>query len=51
MKYLLILGLLISSLGLSAQQSKLAAQYFSDGEYEKAASVYQKLYEKNNHNF
>ncbi len=51
MKYLLILGLLIFSLGLSAQQSKLAAQYFSDGEYEKAASVYQKLYEKNNHNF
>ena len=51
MKYLLILGLLVSGLHLSAQQSKLAAQYFSDGEYEKAASVYQKLYEKNNHNF
>ncbi len=31
---------------LSAQDSKLASQYFISGEYEKAATVYKKLYDK-----
>lgn len=38
----------ISSGGNS--ESRLAQQYFSSGEYEKAASLYNKLYEKNNAN-
>ncbi|MEO1628494.1 MAG: tetratricopeptide repeat protein [Bacteroidota bacterium] len=32
---------------LCAQNSKLAQQYFNNGEYEKASALYQKLYEKN----
>lgn len=35
---------------LSAQQSRLANQYYSNGEYEKAASLYQTLYEKEKSN-
>ncbi|MBI5917291.1 MAG: tetratricopeptide repeat protein [Bacteroidetes bacterium] len=33
-----------------AQDSKLAQQYFQDGEFEKAAVLYQKLYEQQSHN-
>lgn len=33
-----------------AQPSKLAQQYFKDGEYEKAASLYEKLYKQHNGN-
>ncbi len=32
--------------GLSAQTSRLAMQYFETGEFEKAASLFQELYEK-----
>ncbi len=39
----LLFGLSIS---LSAQDTKLAAQYYSSGEYEKAAAVYKKLFDK-----
>jgi len=35
---------------LSGQESKLAQQYFRDGEYEKSAQLYKKLYEKKNYN-
>ncbi len=38
----------ISSGGNS--ESRLAQQYFNSGEYEKAASLYNKLYQKNNAN-
>jgi len=34
----------------NAQMSKLAANYFNNGEYEKAAPLYKKLYLKNNFN-
>ena len=34
----------------NAQMSKLAANYFTNGEYEKAAPLYKKLYLKNNFN-
>lgn len=33
-----------------AQDAKLAQQYFRDGEYEKAASVYESLFKKNEKN-
>jgi tetratricopeptide (TPR) repeat protein len=34
----------------SGQDSKLAQQYYQDGEFEKAAVLYQKLYEQQNKN-
>ncbi|MBI1226331.1 MAG: tetratricopeptide repeat protein [Bacteroidetes bacterium] len=34
----------------SAQDSKLAQQYYQDGEFEKAATLYEKLYLQNNKN-
>lgn len=49
-KFSLFLLGLIFSIGLSAQQSRLANQYYSNGEYEKAASLYQTLYEKEKNN-
>jgi tetratricopeptide (TPR) repeat protein len=33
-----------------AQDSRLAQQYFSEGEYEKAAALYEELYKKNGNN-
>ncbi|MDD3721344.1 MAG: tetratricopeptide repeat protein [Lutibacter sp.] len=38
------------SLQIYAQESQLAAQYFRNGEYEKAASLYKTLQEKNPYN-
>lgn len=35
---------------LSAQDARLAQQYYRDGEYEKAASIYEELYGKNQRN-
>ena len=35
---------------LTAQESKLAQQYFLSGEYEKAAKLYEKLYDRGNNN-
>lgn len=35
---------------MSAQESKLAQQYFASGEFEKAGTLYQKLYDKSNNN-
>ncbi len=43
---ILILVLGVLPFGLFAQQSKLAQQYYASGEYEKAAQLYQQLYEK-----
>ena len=51
MKFLkIIITLLLFPLLLSAQESKLAQQYFMSGEYEKAASLYEKLYNKADEN-
>jgi tetratricopeptide (TPR) repeat protein len=36
---------------LSAQDSRLANEYFMSGEYEKAAYIYKKLFEKGNNNY
>lgn len=41
---------LFFSIGILAQESQLAYQYFRNGEYEKAASMYKELYQKNQHN-
>ncbi|MEL7020169.1 MAG: tetratricopeptide repeat protein, partial [Bacteroidota bacterium] len=41
--------LFFAQLGI-AQDAKLAQQYFKDGEYEKAATVYESLYKKNERN-
>ncbi len=41
---------IVFPLWLNAQESKLAQQYFASGEYEKAASLYEKLYEKSKNN-
>ena len=47
--FILMLTFSIST-GLLGQQSRLAQQYYQNGEYEKAASLYQKLYEEQNYN-
>lgn len=47
MRYTLILYLCCFSLQIYAQEPQLASQYFRNGEYEKAASIYKILYEKN----
>lgn len=49
-RFFLFLFVLIIAFKLSAQQSRLANQYYSNGEYEKAASLYQALYEKERSN-
>ena len=41
--FLFVLGFCLQALG---QDSKLAREYYTSGEYEKAAQVYMKLYEK-----
>ncbi len=46
----LILIVLVFPLFVGAQESKLAQQYYASGEFEKAASLYQKLYDKSNSN-
>jgi len=51
MRYgLLLFFLLNSTLFLIGQESKLAQQYYENGEYEKAASLYNKLYDQQNNN-
>lgn len=42
---------ILMTISLSAQsESKLAQQYYTDGEFEKAAILYEKLYASNNRN-
>lgn len=50
MRYLSIAALLFWTLITFGQDSKLAQQYYQDGEFEKAAVLYQKLYEQQNKN-
>ena len=47
--YALLFALLFTAT-LSAQEAKLAQQYFTDGEYAKAAVLYEQLYAANNRN-
>ncbi len=46
MKYLFVILFSISFISLQAQDSRLAYKYLRDGEYEKASSLFKKLYEK-----
>ncbi|MFK5877983.1 MAG: tetratricopeptide repeat protein [Flavobacteriaceae bacterium] len=48
-RIIIFLFLFCSSL-LYAQDQQLAYDYFRKGEYEKSATIYQKLYEQNNYN-
>lgn len=53
-KYISIVALVLSPLLLLAQtdtDEQLAAQYFKNGEYEKAEVYYKKLYKRNNDEF
>ena len=45
-----LLFLFFLAFAASAQDAKLAQQYYNDGEFEKAAYVYKKLYENQNNN-
>jgi len=45
-----ILFLVCTSIAVQAQDSRLANQYYNSGEYEKASTIYLKLYEKNKKN-
>ena len=46
MRLIVTVFLSIVFITLQAQDSRLANQYYSSGEYEKAAAVYKKLYDK-----
>ena len=48
--WMLFLFVLISAIQLSGQNARLAQQYFQNGEYEKAAELYQELYQQNGNN-
>ncbi len=50
-KFFFIFFLLTGAAFLKAQDNRLAQQYFQNGEYEKAASVYDKLYKKTKSDF
>lgn len=50
MRYLLIFFLIFVSTFSYAQEQQVAYDYFRKGEFDKAASIYQSLYEKNNFN-
>jgi tetratricopeptide (TPR) repeat protein len=49
-KFFVLIFCIFSSLTAFGQQSKLATQYYNNGEYEKAASLFQQLYEKESGN-
>lgn len=50
MRLVLSFFVLLFTLSLSAQDTRLAQQYYQDGEYEKAAQLYLKLSEGNSNN-
>ncbi|MEM9547111.1 MAG: tetratricopeptide repeat protein [Bacteroidota bacterium] len=50
MRLFIILLITSFSLGLTAQDSRLANQYYQSGEYEKAANMYLKLFNKTKKN-
>lgn len=49
-KYVFSIILLLFWLNTQAQSPALARKYFSDGEFEKAAAIYQELHERNREN-
>jgi tetratricopeptide (TPR) repeat protein len=50
MRKLVLLVALLASVAAYGQDARLAQQYFQDGEYEKAAVLYEKLYSTNDDN-
>lgn len=50
MRFIVILLISFISFNVSAQDSRLANQYYQSGEYEKAASMYLKLFNKTKKN-
>jgi len=46
-KFFLLFAFILSTIVISAQDSRLAHQYFQSGEYEKAAVILKKLFDKN----
>lgn len=49
MKYTFLIAGLLFSFVAYAQPDRLAQEYFRNGEYEKAAALYQQLYDQNPH--
>ncbi|HQU61101.1 MAG TPA: hypothetical protein PLU64_17960, partial [Saprospiraceae bacterium] len=47
---ILLTAALLVSFTLLGQDARLAQQYYSDGEFEKAAILYEKLFEQSNFN-
>ena len=47
---LLVIGICFGVLQTQAQSPKLAQNYFNNGEYQKAATIYKSLYQKQNRN-
>ena len=47
---MIFIFLVATSLVVSAQEAQLAQQYFRNGEFEKAASLYEKLFQANERN-
>ena len=50
MRFLIGLAILLSPCMMDAQDPRLALQYFNDGEFEKAAVLYEKLFSLNEEN-
>ena len=50
MRILFVLIALFFSTAMTGQDARLAQQYFRDGEFEKAAAVYEKLFQRNEQN-
>ncbi|HFS67582.1 MAG TPA: tetratricopeptide repeat protein [Flavobacteriia bacterium] len=50
MKKLILILLFLFSYNASSQNVQMAFDYFRKGEYEKAASIYKKLFDKNKYN-
>jgi len=50
MKKIVIILIFVTSYFASSQNVQMAYDYFRKGEYEKAASIYKKLYDKNKYN-
>ncbi|HHS95645.1 MAG TPA: tetratricopeptide repeat protein, partial [Phaeodactylibacter sp.] len=48
--FLLLAFLFISTTFYAQNENRLAQQYFQEGEFEKAAVLYEKLYRQNQHN-
>lgn len=50
MRSIILIAAIFLSLAARGQEAQLAQQYFRDGEYEKAAILYEKLYKESNFN-